>query len=227
MKKRTKIFFPIPLLAACLAAPAATLSPFYANAPIAIQGDGGDSVSRQSGLHQASLGMPFLRTSASGFQESSNTERLATAKPGNPGQDRQQARELNQRGLDALRHGDAKKASDTLTQAAKLAPLDAEILGNLGYAQYQQGLLDAALGTLLTAYKAQPGRALTLQNIGLVYAEMGDAPIAAKYFFAYIKTARNAGVAVDALQKWALDPARPKRARAAQAALDLFRDANL
>ena len=152
---------------------------------------------------------------------------MSAQKIRDPIQDRKRARELNQLGLDELRDGRIEKAVATLTEAATLYPFDAEILGNLGYAQYLQGIHDAALGTLLTALKVQPTRAATLQNLSLVYAELGKSTQAAQYFLAYVKAAKNTQVALDTLQKWAVDTTRPERAQAALLAVNSLNDPSM
>ncbi|BCX54982.1 Predicted O-linked N-acetylglucosamine transferase%2C SPINDLY family [Bordetella ansorpii] len=175
----------------------------------------------------ASMGVQFIPTPASKIQNILADAGMSAQKIRDPIQDRKRARELNQLGLDELRDGRIEKAVATLTEAATLYPFDAEILGNLGYAQYLQGIHDAALGTLLTALKVQPTRAATLQNLGLVYAELGKSTQAAQYFLAYVKAAKNTQVALDTLQKWAVDTTRPERAQAALLAVNSLNDPSM
>lgn len=170
----------------------------------------------------ATMGVQFVPTPASKIQNILADAGISAQKTRDPVQDRKRARELNQLGLDEMRDGRREKAIITLTEAATLYPFDAEILGNLGYAQYLQDMHEAALGTLLTALKVQPSRAMTLQNLGLVYAELGDSPRAAQYFLTYLKAAKDTGAALDTLQKWASDTTRLQRAQAALHALKLL-----
>lgn len=167
----------------------------------------------------ASMGVQFVATPASSIQNLLADAGLKRSELDDVGQDRKRARELNQRGVGELRSGNVEQAVASLANAATLSPFDAEILGNLGYAQYLQGAHEAALGSLLTALKVQPGRALTLQNIGLVYAELNNFQLAAQYFLEYIRRASSATGAVEVLKKWASDPSASRRAQAASLAL--------
>jgi hypothetical protein len=170
----------------------------------------------------ASMGVQFVPTPANQIQNILAEAGLKKSVARNTQQDRLRARELNKVGLDALRNDHMDDALASLSEAATLYPFDAEILGNLGYAQYLNGLHEAALGTLLTALKVQPGRAMTLQNIGLVYAELENIEVAAQYLASYVRTFKNSGVAVESLQKWAADDSQPQRAQASARALDIL-----
>lgn len=171
----------------------------------------------------SSMGVQFVATPASSIKnvvseglsiKSSTEENLVLA--------RKRARELNKRGIDEIRDGRSDLASITLANAATLSPFDAEILGNLGYAQYLTGQYDVALGSLSAALKLSPNRAMTLQNIGLVYVEKNDIQYAAQYFMAYILKSEKSSRAVGTLQKWLEDSSYPKRAEAASLALSLL-----
>ncbi|MBT0569193.1 tetratricopeptide repeat protein [Curvibacter sp. CHRR-16] len=171
----------------------------------------------------ASMGVQFIATPAHQIQNLLTEAGLSKQTIRDTPQDKRRARELNKSGLDAIRSSHFDDAIRSLTQAATLSPFDAEVLGNLGYAQYLQGSHEAALGTLLTALKIQPGRAMTLQNIGLVYAELGNLELASQYLASYVKTFKNTRLAIEGLQKWGIDQTQPRRARASLQALELLR----
>lgn len=171
----------------------------------------------------ASMGVQFVPTPANQIQNILAEAGLSKPAARNTQQDRLRARALNNAGLDSLRKDHVNEALGHLSEAATLYPFDAEILGNLGYAQYLEGSHEAALGTLRTALKVQPGRAMTLQNIGLVYAELGDIELAAQYLASYVRAFKNPGVAVESLQKWTADDSQPQRAQASVRALDILR----
>lgn len=175
----------------------------------------------------ASMGVQFVPTPANQIQNILAEAGLSKPEARNTQQDRLRARALNKAGLDSLRKDHLDEALGSLSEAATLYPFDAEILGNLGYAQYLNGSRDAALGTLLTALKVQPGRAMTLQNIGLVYAELGNIELAAQYLASYVRAFKDSGVAVGGLQKWAVDGTQPQRAQAAVRALDVLRTSSM
>jgi hypothetical protein len=175
----------------------------------------------------ASMGVQFVPTPANQIQNILAEAGLSKPEAHNTQQDRLRARALNKAGLDSLRKVRVDEALGSLSEAATLYPFDAEILGNLGYAQYLKGLHEAALGTLLTALKVQPGRAMTLQNIGLVYAELGNIELAAQYLVSYVKAFKDPGLAVGGLRKWATDGTQSMRTQAAALALDVLRTSNL
>lgn len=170
----------------------------------------------------SSMGVQFVATPARTIKNIVTESGLIAQTSENTAQDRKLARELNRRGIDEMHSGKIDLATATLSMAATLYPFDAEILGNLGYSQYLQGQYDAALGSLLTALKLQPGRAITLQNIGLVHAETNSIQSAAQYFLAYVSSAKKTPVAIETLQKWSADVTNPKRSEAASLALSLL-----
>ncbi|MFB2832845.1 hypothetical protein ACE1BS_25265 [Aeromonas jandaei] len=171
----------------------------------------------------SSMGVQFVATPASSIKNVvAEQRRVKSSIVENPAWDRTRARELNKRGIDEIHNGRSDIASVTLANAATLSPFDAEILGNLGYAQYLTGQYDAALGSLLTALKLSPNRAMTLQNIGLVYVEMNNIQSAAQYFIAYVSNAKTSPGAIGTIQKWSSDSSSPKRAEAASLALSLL-----
>lgn len=175
----------------------------------------------------ASMGVQFVATPANQIQNILAEAGLSKPEPRDTQQDRRRARDLNKIGLDAIRGSHFDDAIRSLTEAATLHPFDAEILGNLGYAQYLQGSQEAALGTLRTALEVSPGRAMTLQNIGLVYAELGDMERASRYLVSYAKAFRNFRIAVEGLQKWGDDTTQPRRAQASILALEMLRTSNM
>ena len=137
--------------------------------------------------------------------------------------DRQRARALNEAGLNAIKTGQIDGALSAFTDATTLYPFDAEILGNLGYAQYLKGQYQVALSTLHAALKVRPDRVKTFQNIGLVYAELGNIGMAAKYLVAYFKSFENSKVAISRMNSWILDDSMPMRAQATALALQLYK----
>lgn len=167
----------------------------------------------------SSMGVQFVATPARNIKNIVTDSGLMAQTSENTAQNRKIARELNRRGIDEMHSGKTDLATATLSRAATLYPFDAEIIGNLGYSQYLQGQYDAALGSLLTALKLQPGRAMTLQNIGLVYAETNSIQSAAQYFLAYVSSAKKTPGAIETLQKWSADVSNPKRSEAASLAL--------
>jgi len=121
-------------------------------------------------------------------------------------------RELNQQGIALIREGRPADAVTVLWRAAELAPSDAEILGNLGYALLVSEEFSKSKDVLKLALKVAPKRAATWLNLGQAYSELGDEDLALRsvlngYELATRKEAIRQGLAAasqnpDASQRW-------------------------
>ena len=88
--------------------------------------------------------------------------------------ERQQARVANDRGLWLLRAGDMSQAVQAFKAAYELAPADAEIVNNFGYAYLQHDDPEAAEAWLLLTLVLAPERVNAWVNLGKSYARQSE-----------------------------------------------------
>jgi Flp pilus assembly protein TadD len=86
----------------------------------------------------------------------------------------QRARVANDHGLQDLREGHMAEAVQAFEAAYQLAPTDAEIVNNFGYAYLRQHDPEAAEPWLLLALVLAPGRVNAWVNLGQAYAKQGQ-----------------------------------------------------
>lgn len=140
----------------------------------------------------------------------SQTDEFSAAATDEPATD--DPRELNQQGIALIREGRSTDAVAVLGRAANLAPADAEILGNLGYALLLDEEFEKSKDVLKVALQVAPRRAATWLNLGQAYSELGDEDLALRsvlngYELATRKEAIRQGLATasqnpDASQRW-------------------------
>ena len=84
------------------------------------------------------------------------------------------AREFNENGLILLKVGDLNAAVTKFQEAYELDKSDTEIASNLGYAYLKQGNLDLAKETIVISLTLTPGRAVSWDNLAVVFGQRGD-----------------------------------------------------
>jgi ATP-dependent protease ClpP protease subunit len=113
-----------------------------------------------------------------------------------------------------------------LTKARRLFPLNAEILGNLGFAQFLNHDYAHATETLVFSLNLNQERGATWHNLGMSVAALGDVDWAAECFLKYYLYSSNKDIAKNQLREWVSDNGTPinlrKAAKAAARQLDLF-----
>jgi hypothetical protein len=90
----------------------------------------------------------------------------------------QRARAANERGLRAYREGRLEDAVQAFQSAYQLAPTDAEIVNNFGFAYLWNRDPEAAEPWLLLALVLAPGRVNAWVNLGEAYAKQGQPSMA-------------------------------------------------
>lgn len=80
--------------------------------------------------------------------------------------DRLLARKYNDNSVDLINTGQFELAIQQLEKAKSLSPADAEILGNLGYAYFNNGDYEKAKSNLTASLKLMPKRGVSWNNLG-------------------------------------------------------------
>ena len=90
-----------------------------------------------------------------------------------------QKAELHHRlGILSQKSGRPEQAVNYLSQAHQLAPMDVEILCDLGYSHYLQGNSDEAVKIFQQAQQINPGHARTQSNLAIALIELNQVPAA-------------------------------------------------
>lgn len=116
--------------------------------------------------------------------------------------DRQQARELNEQGIQYINRKNYDYAVRVLSVAKDLSPTDAEILGNLGYAFYMTGRYSDAQVMLTASLNLKPKRGSSWNNLGLVMSALGDESWATDCFINYWQFSKNKNAATNQFFYW-------------------------
>lgn len=116
--------------------------------------------------------------------------------------DKNKARSLNKEAIKLTRQKRFSEAIEKLVDAAKIYPFDAEILGNLGWAQYLNGNFVIARDTLALALELNPKRWASWQNLGLALSKSGDVEWATNCFMKYYEYSTDKKLAERMLYSW-------------------------
>lgn len=114
--------------------------------------------------------------------------------------EKQQARDLNAEAIQILRVNRFNEAIPVLKRAAQLAPFDAEIQGNLGFAYFLARDYKNARDTLALALGLKKNRGSTWVNLGQTVSELGDLDWAVLCFQKYLEFSSNKAAAIAQLQ---------------------------
>jgi Tetratricopeptide repeat len=117
----------------------------------------------------------------------------------------QRARAANERGLQGLRDGHLEEAVQAFKAAYQLAPTDAEIVNNFGYAYLRNHDPGAAEAWLLLAVVLAPGRVNAWVNLGEAYAEQGQHSMAVACLANGYRFSKNQAATREFLRKLAED----------------------
>lgn len=91
-----------------------------------------------------------------------------------------------------IRENKTAEAVTILTQAMNAYPFDAEVLGNLGYAQYLNQNYEKARDTLALALKLSPNRSVSWSNLAFSLAELfGDVEWATECLIRYYQNSSS------------------------------------
>ena len=112
-----------------------------------------------------------------------------------PVSDRQQARQLNDRGMQMFKEKNYAAARDQFAQALKLQPDFALAANNLGYVYWKINDDANAVKYFEAALKIDPSRAVAYVNLGDALQRQGNADDARKAFETYLQLAPNGGLA--------------------------------
>lgn len=115
-------------------------------------------------------------------------------------------RQLNEQAVVLIGEDRFSEAVPLLTAAAELAPTDAEIAGNLGYALLEVGRHEDAKEKLKAALKLAPKRATTWLNLGQAYSALGDKDLAVRSLVNGYQLSSRKQAIRDALARAADDP---------------------
>lgn len=113
------------------------------------------------------------------------------------------ARALNKEAIALIQSNNHARAIAILKIAAAKSPADAEILGNLGYAQYMIGDFRNSIDTINKSIKIKPRRGSSWNNLGLAQAALGYRQQATLSFINYFNFSSNKHMASEQLQYWA------------------------
>jgi hypothetical protein len=105
--------------------------------------------------------------------------------------DRKLARNLNKEATELLSKDKVSEAILKLNMAMIKYPFDAEILGNLGYAQYINKNYDQSRDYLTLSIKLKYDRAVTWWNLAACLAELNDHDQSVKSFLNYYKYSKD------------------------------------
>ncbi|UAN57638.1 hypothetical protein [Serratia sp. JSRIV004] len=144
-------------------------------------------------------------------------------------EDRAQARRYNKQGILLINSQQYAIAINTLELSKSLYPIDAEVLGNLGYAYYMVGDLVSAQNNLTASLRISPKRGSTWNNLGLVLSARGYVAWAAESFVKYWNYSRNKKAATNQFFHWESErPGTPleQASRIARASLGLYAPVN-
>ncbi len=112
-----------------------------------------------------------------------------------PVSDRQQARLLNDRGMQMFKEKNYAAARDQFAQALKLQPDFALAANNLGFVYWKTNDDANAVRYFEAALKIDPSRAVAYVNLGDALQRQGKADEARKAFETYLQLAPNGGLA--------------------------------
>lgn len=76
-------------------------------------------------------------------------------------------------GVEALRAGDFARSQELFERAVRLGPGIPEVYAGLGVAQWRRGNIDAAFATFRKGLELAPSRASLLNNLAVLYIELG------------------------------------------------------
>lgn len=134
--------------------------------------------------------------------------------------DRKSARALNTKGLADISAGSFDSAIESLTQAGRADPLDAEVPSNLGYAYMKQGAYEQAKRALAQSISLQPGRSSAWATLAEAFARAGDIEKATACFNIAYTFSQNRDKTKEFLSKIVAENADAKLTAAAKAALE-------
>ena len=112
-----------------------------------------------------------------------------------PVSDRQQARQLNDRGMQMFKEKNYVSARDQFAQALKLQPDFALAANNLGYVYWKTNDDANAVKYFEAALKIDPSRAVAYVNLGDALQRQGKADDAKKAFETYLQLVPTGGLA--------------------------------
>ena len=121
-------------------------------------------------------------------------QKIAAA-PAAPVSDKQQARLLNDRGMQSFKEKNYAAARDQFTQSLKLQPDFALAANNLGFVYWKMNDDANAVKYFEAALKIDPSRAIAYANLGDALQRQGKADEAKKAFETYLQLAPNGGSA--------------------------------
>jgi len=133
--------------------------------------------------------------------------------------DRKSARALNTKGLADISAGSLNSAIESLTQAVRIDPLDAEIPSNLGYAYMKKGDYEQAKRALAQSISLQPGRGSAWATLAEAFARSGDIEKATACFNIAYTFSQNRDKTKEFLSKIVAENVDAKLTTAAKAAL--------
>jgi peptidoglycan/xylan/chitin deacetylase (PgdA/CDA1 family)/uncharacterized caspase-like protein len=112
-----------------------------------------------------------------------------------PVSEKQQARQLNDRGMQFFKEKNYAAARDLFAQSLKLQPDSALAANNLGYVYWKMNDDANAVKYFEAALKIDPSRAVAYVNLGDALQREGKADDARKAFETYLQLAPNGGLA--------------------------------
>jgi peptidoglycan/xylan/chitin deacetylase (PgdA/CDA1 family)/uncharacterized caspase-like protein len=121
-------------------------------------------------------------------------QKIAAA-PAAPVSDKQQARLLNDRGMQSFKEKNYAAARDQFAQSLKLQPDFALAANNLGFVYWKMNDDANAVKYFEAALRIDPSRAIAYANLGDALARQGKADEAKKAFETYLQLAPNGGSA--------------------------------
>jgi Flp pilus assembly protein TadD len=137
--------------------------------------------------------------------------RAATVRP--PSGNVRGGRELNGRGLEALRSARLGDAVVTFERARAANPADIEIVANYGYALLQAGEIERATVVLKEAIAINPYYATAWLSLGRCLARLGHPNDGVAAIVLAHMLSKDPSVLVESLRRWERDPATPERER--------------
>ncbi len=120
-----------------------------------------------------------------------------------PLSEKQQARALNDRGMQLFKEKNYAAAREQFAQAIKLQPDFALAANNLGFVYFKQGDNAEAARWFEAALKIDPSRAVAYVNLGDALQQLGQQEKANKAFATYLELAPTGGLAAHAKQAMA------------------------